>query len=130
MTPTEITCVQGTPDGELSIDVDVGIYPLQVLFRVCYAYTDQCYLFLTSANDGQVVRVRFARRSAVCNLETIVGEFSNELINQRVRLEIANETRAIRELIVAQAFTEADLIERSGSEGSYIEDPRGVGITK
>jgi hypothetical protein len=47
-----------------------------------------------------------------------------------VRLEIANETRAIRELIVAQAFTEADLIDRSGSEGSYIEDLRDVGITK
>src|SRR4029077_2242995 len=130
MTPAEIPWAQHTLDGDLSMDVDVGIYPLQVLFRVCYAFTDRCYLFLTPSNDGHVVKVRFARRSTGCELETIVGEFSNELVNQRVRLEIANETRAIRELIVAQAFTEADLIDRSGSEGSYIEDPRGVGIAK
>ena len=32
----------------------------------------------------------------------------NELINQRVRTDVARETRAIRERIVAQAFAEAD----------------------
>ena len=51
---------------------------------------------------------------------------SNELINQRIRLDIAAETKSIRELIVAQAFAEADLLDRSRSEGDYHDDPRGI----
>jgi His-Xaa-Ser system protein HxsD len=68
----------------------------------------------------------FTRKTPDCDLHSLAGEFSNELINQRVRLQIASETRAIRELIVAQAFAEADLLDRSLSESSYVDDPRGV----
>jgi hypothetical protein len=60
----------------------------------------------------------------------VVGEFSNELINQQVRRDVANETKAVRELIVAQAFAEADLIDKSECDASYIDDPRGISIAK
>jgi hypothetical protein len=35
---------------------------------------------------------------------------------------------SIRELIVAQAFAEADIVDRSFSEGSNVEDPKGITI--
>jgi His-Xaa-Ser system protein HxsD len=48
----------------------------------------------------------------MASLTRIAGEFGNELISQRIRLDLAEETRPVRELIVAQAFAEADLSAR------------------
>lgn len=72
--------------------------------------------------------VRITGKKSDLDLNTLAGEFSNSLIDERVRRDIAIETMSIRELIVAQAFAEADLLDRSLSEGSYIEDPKGIAI--
>jgi His-Xaa-Ser system protein HxsD len=100
---------------------------MDALFRVCYAFTDKCYLFLEPKEETpSVINVRFTRKEADHDLAPLAGEFSNALVDQRVRLEISAETKAVRELIVAQAFAEADLIDRSLSESSYIDDPKGI----
>ncbi len=126
-TPTQtISWIEEVGDESLCVSVDTSIYSLDSLFRVCYAFTDRCYLFLQPEGRASVVRVRFTRKTPGCDLSQLAGEFSNALIDQRVRLQIAAETRAIRELIVAQAFAEADLIDRTLSESSYLDDPRGV----
>jgi His-Xaa-Ser system protein HxsD len=126
MTSTRLSWVEESADDSLCICLDLTVYPLEVLFRVCYAFTDRCYLFLTHGEPSSSVKVQFARKSPDCELEKVAGEFSNELINQKVRLDIAAETKPIRELIVAQAFAEADLLDRSISEADYREDPRGI----
>lgn len=127
MSVNNISWLQELTDENLTVSVSLALYPLSALFRVCYTFTDNCYLFLTTTDDESIVNVRFARKNVNCDLAAIAGEFSNELINQRVRFDIANETRPIRELIVAQAFAEADLIDRSTSEANYLEDPKGIG---
>ncbi len=126
MTPERISWLQDVTDESLCVCVDTAAYSLEALFRVCYVFTDRCYLFLRPEGSSSVIRVMFTRKSPDCDLPTLAGEFSNELINQKVRLQVASETRAIRELIVAQAFAEADLLDRSLSESDYVEDPRGI----
>lgn len=110
----------------LEICVNLSVYPLDALFRVCYWFTDRCYLFLTCDEQQLNVTVHIAKKTSEMDLRTIAGEFSNALINQRVRHDVAEETRAIRELIVAQAFAEADLLDRSDSGADYRCDPRGI----
>lgn len=122
----KISWLQEVTDESLCVCIDTAVYSLEALFRVCYAFTDRCYLFLQPEEGSSVIKVMFARKTPDWNLSSVAGEFSNELINQKVRLQIASETRAIRELIVAQAFTEADFLDRSLSESSYIDDPKGV----
>ena len=87
--------------------VDTKLYTSDALFRACYVFTDRCYLFLRQHSAHEIV-VEFRRSQADVALADVVGAFANELINQRVRTDIARETRAIRERIVAQAFAEAD----------------------
>ena len=130
MTTANATWIHESSEGTLSIFVDTKIYSLEALFRTCYVFTDRCYLFLEPSNDPQIIAVRFASKSSDGALSITTAEFSNELVNQRVRLDIANETRSIRELIVAQAFAEADLLDRSDSEASYTDDPRGINTRK
>jgi His-Xaa-Ser system protein HxsD len=110
----------------LQVSVDLAIYPLEVIFRVCYLFTDRCYLFLEHMPESNTVRVQFTRQADGTDLARIAGEFSNEMINQKVRMDVAVETVAIRELIVTQAFAEADLLDRSASEANYVDDPRGI----
>jgi len=87
--------------------VDTTLYTSEALFRACYAFTDRCYLFLKQLSADQVL-VEFRTSDSSRALADVVGSFANELIDQRVRADIARETRAIRERIVAQAFAEAD----------------------
>jgi His-Xaa-Ser system protein HxsD len=44
-------------------------------------------------------------------IETITGEFQNSLLDQQLRMDIEEQTRGIRELIVAKAFSEAGVME-------------------
>ncbi|HET6977244.1 MAG TPA: His-Xaa-Ser system protein HxsD [Pyrinomonadaceae bacterium] len=130
MTTAIATWIHESSECTLTIFVDTKIYSLEVLFRTCYSFTDRCYLFLEPSNDSQIIAVRFANKSSDGTLSTTAAEFSNELVNQRVRFDIANETRSIRELIVAQAFAEADLLDRSDSDADYVDDPRGINTRK
>jgi His-Xaa-Ser system protein HxsD len=118
--------VEDVVDDQLSVCVNTDIYSTEALFRVCYLFTDRCYLFLSHGEESSVIKVRFTRKSDNSDMNEIAGEFSNELVNQKVRLDVAAETKQIRELIVAQAFAEADLLERGDSESSYLDDPRGI----
>ncbi len=114
-----------TPDS-LVLRLDIDVYSLEVIFRVCYAFTGQCYVYLARSEDSRSLDVHFSSKGEALDLEQIAGEFANELIDQRLRLDIARATQPIRELIVAQAFVEADLLDRADREASYDEDPRGI----
>lgn len=122
----QLSWVQDVGDDSLVMTVNSDLYSREALFRVCYMFTDRCYLFLVQEANSPVIQVRFTRKSPNTEMNELAGEFSNELINQKVRLDIATETRAIRELIVAQAFAEADLLDRGESEAGYLDDPRGI----
>lgn len=91
-----------------TFDVDTSLYGRDALFQTCYRFTDRCYLFLRRAEgSADVVTVEFRARTESGDLEAVLGEFANELLDQRLRADIARDTRAIRELIVTQAFHES-----------------------
>ena len=125
MSSTKLSWIQFLTDESLLMRIDLSIYPLEALFRVCYSFTDRCYIFLEE-ESASIIKVHFARKTEGCDLSVVAGEFSNELINQKIRLDVAYETKSIRELIVAQAFAEADLLNESGQKADYRDDPRGI----
>ncbi|MGH7486808.1 MAG: His-Xaa-Ser system protein HxsD, partial [Thermoanaerobaculia bacterium] len=107
------------------INVDLAIYPLDVVLRACHTFTARCYVFPHVAEHG-TVKVTFAPRIESETIRSVAGEFTNALLDYRLRASIADETRSIRELIVAQAFCEADLLDRGESESDEYADPRGI----
>jgi len=127
-TSERILWAKHVSDKTLTLEIDTAIYSLEAIFRVCYAFTDRCYLFLEPGTTDTSVVVRITEKRPDFDLETVAGEFSNALIDERVRRDIATETMSIRELIVAQAFAEVDIVDRSLSESSYVEDPKGIAI--
>jgi len=126
MPRNQLSWISSSSENGVEIAVNLNLYSLEALFRVCYSFTDRCYLFLDHESQLPIVRVRFGKMTETADLNVIAGEFSNELINQKVRLDVAAETRAIRELIVAQAFAEVPLIDRPHAEADYHDDPKGI----
>jgi len=115
---------QDTANG-IAITVDLTVYRLEVVLRACHAFTGRCYISTRSAGDGALL-VELAAREESDSLRDLAGEFSNALIDSQLRALISTETRTIRELLVAQAFCEADLLDRRDSESDEYADPRGI----
>jgi len=89
------------------IDVDCQVYSREAVLRAGHVASARCYVALKSVGGGHIQVELTPREEAVAASE-LVGAFWNELLNQQVREDVERETRAIRELIVAQAFAEAE----------------------
>ncbi len=99
--------------------IDLELYPEDAIFRACYKFTDRCYVRLERSGE-RTVMAEFRAKDGKSDIDAIVGEFANELIDQRLRMDLARETKAVRDLIVSQAFVEGML--DAGSEGDH-DDP-------
>ena len=114
-------------DSTAVLQVDMTLYELDAILRACYKYTDRCYLFLTREPDTEGLVNIFFMSKRQSDLPTVVGEFCNELVDQSLRLALSQEFGPIRELIVAQAFSEGNLLDPQRDEGDYASDPLGIG---
>jgi His-Xaa-Ser system protein HxsD len=96
----------------IDLDVDTHIYSKTSIFRACYKFTDRAYIFLSRSTEApDYITVSFAPKSEGEDLHRIVGEFSNELIDQVLREALDERFGPIKNLIVAQAFAEGNLLE-------------------
>ena len=109
----------------MTVDVDLAIYPLDLVLRACHPFTARCYIVPRSVPNGRV-EVEFVARDASDSLRDLAGLFANALLDTHLRAVVAEETRAIRELLVAQAFCEADLLDRHDLDGDEQVDIRGI----
>jgi len=94
-----------------SFKVDTSIYSKSCIFRTCYKFTDKAYIFLSrTPDDPQSITVSFTLKSSIEDLNRIILEFQNELIDQSTREILEDEFGPLRDLIVAQAFSEGNLL--------------------
>jgi len=115
---------------EKTLLVDQGVYSREALLRTCYWFTDRCYVFITRPDSGHYA-VNLTQKSGAPVLETVAGEFANALLDWQVRLDIQRETAALRELIVAKAFAEGNLLEDSpvGDDRDPVEVVATIGLS-
>jgi His-Xaa-Ser system protein HxsD len=91
---------------QITIFVSIRTYPLDVIYRVCYAFTDRYYLWLEPQANGDI-GVRITPKAGGLIPEHVQGEFGNALIDYAARWSIAKETMKVREVIVSAALAEA-----------------------
>jgi His-Xaa-Ser system protein HxsD len=118
----------GASRSGLVLEVDLTIYEIESVLRACYKMTDRLYAHL--ARDPETperAQVAVLSKSSGEDPEALVGELCNELIDQQIRTALAREAGPLREMIVAQAFAEGNLLDSQRDDGNYVEDPRGAG---
>ena len=97
-------------EDEVRLLVDETVYSREAVLRACYWFTDRCYLFV-SRRGPQRLLVSIRVKPGGPSLDSIAGDFANALLDHQVRQEIERETSRVRELIVAKAFAEGNLLD-------------------
>ena len=91
-------------DGRLLLKVDKKIYDIKTITQTSYKFTDKYYIHIKSISED-VVGVYFENKESTISLEDIANQFSNELIDQQVRVDTERDYRNVRDAIVKQAFS-------------------------
>ena len=85
--------------------VDEDLYPRDAIYGAAYLFVDRCWIFMARPADKSVeVRLKAKAAATEGELEALAGEFANELLNQVLRLRIAESTAKLREYTFARAF--------------------------
>lgn len=93
----------------VAVAIDPAVYPVPVVVRAAYRLTDRAYVFVHHA-EGELAVVLRPKAEATA-LDDLVGALANELLDQRIRADLAREFGEVHAAIVAEAFAPLD---RSG----------------
>jgi His-Xaa-Ser system protein HxsD len=108
------------------VKISSSVYRLEAILKATYKFTDKCYIHVEPATQDKFL-VRFKTKNQCYSSQELAHEFCNELLDQELRIIIAQETEAVRNLIMAHAFSKTALIEPELEIADYIEDPLKIG---
>ena len=123
----------------LTLSLDVGLYPRDVLYAAAYVFLDRAYVLLDRQDTRFVVHVRGKRPLDEAALRAMAGEFENELLAQALRHQVVDANQRIIEDVVAVAIAGAagdppgdaplegaPLIDPGDPEDGFVADPLGI----
>lgn len=107
----------------IAIQIDTNIYPLESAMSAAYHYVDDYYVKFEYDDDGNLnALMRGKGKKSAKALESVFGEFNNNLLAESLRLEIAKRNRKIRETILLQAIGVATGLENAPPQPSEEEN--------
>lgn len=95
---------------EATLMLDESVYCHEAVLLACDWFADRCYVSVSRPEAGKLA-VAIKAKGSDTDLESLLGELQNALLDWQVRVQIARETAPIRELVVAKAFAEGDLLD-------------------
>jgi His-Xaa-Ser system protein HxsD len=99
--------------GEIALVLDLRIYRLAAIKKAAYRLADRFTAVLGSPEQDRLsVSLRFKVNVSPVAAREATRAFFQELLDQELREQIAEETNPVRTLILAHAFSNADLIRR------------------
>ncbi|HYQ73327.1 MAG TPA: His-Xaa-Ser system protein HxsD [Gammaproteobacteria bacterium] len=92
------------------IQIDKDLYHLDAIKKTIYRFADQFAATLElDANKNYVVRLDFAPDFDIDKKSSLLAAFHRELLDQDLRQRIFSETELTRNLILANAFSNAPI---------------------
>lgn len=85
------------------------LYPKIALIKAAYNYTDRAYVHLDA--DDAYYYVSLEPKQAGC--EVSEQDFLNEILTQSVRHEVYQQTKNIRELLLARAMASSVIVDEA-----------------
>lgn len=126
----------------LTLSLDVGLYPRDVLYAAAYVFLDRAYVLLDREDARFVVRFRSKRPVEEATFRAMAGEFENELLAQALRHQVADANQRIIEDVVAVAIAGATagaepdaghaaaghppFVDPADPEDGFLADPNGI----
>lgn len=116
---------------DVFIKVNEEIFEEVCVLKTAYLFLDKYYIFLDKEDKYIIVKLSPKNYNTDNEFvaDELIGEFNNELLNQKVREKISNESKNIRELILARALY-STYIDNPEISNDYKEDYSIEAITK
>lgn len=89
--------------------VDATVFPCEVVLKAAHTFTHQFYIEICSSDSNQT-KVSLRPKEAEADMDAARGLFQNELIEQRLRLLIGQQTAGIRDLIMSHALSKSHIL--------------------
>ena len=125
----------------LTLSLDVGLYPRDVLYAAAYVFLDRAYVLLDRDGSRYVLHVRGKQALDEATLRVFAGEFENELLAQALRLRVVKANQKIIEEITTLAIAGAagmpgddgadgdalpDTFDAADDSMDFLDDPQGI----
>jgi His-Xaa-Ser system protein HxsD len=117
----------------ISIDIDTRLFSTSAVMRAMYKFSGAYHVALQQPGDTEPqLRVTLRPKSpqGVVDEQKVTGDFLNELLDQRLREALEAEFGTLRQLIVAQAFADVNLLDPTREDASYVADPLNIGASR
>jgi His-Xaa-Ser system protein HxsD len=115
--------VAGKSAGAVSISRDV--YSRRAVLAAAYKLSDRCAVLVDT--DGEKRWVLFLIMAAAQDPRSLMQALIKELDDQALRDQLEEQFGAVRTLIVAQAFSEGNLLDPERDDADHNADARGTG---
>lgn len=104
---------------------DTAVYRLSAIKKAAYKLSGRCIVNI-ELPDPRAARITLQCHDASADLPTILADFHREVTDQELREVVADETTAVRGLLLAQAFSQTSLIAPDLEDADYLADPKGI----
>ncbi len=133
-------------NNQIVFKLPLKVYSLDAILGASYLFIDRAYVFFDCAGkDAVVASFKGKKKLSKNDMESLVGEFHNELLSQTLRVKLSKRNQKIREYIVQQALypgasapqeeppetdldRELDEILKEAESGDYGDDPLGIAV--
>lgn len=84
-------------------------FDIEAVKRAAYRFSDRISVEFKESADGIACQLRGITSFGPLNLSDVAADFRNEVLDQDLRIKIAAETEAYRNLILSLAFSKTPL---------------------
>ena len=92
------------------LEFDCRVYELQAIKNAAYDFSSRAVAKIRAGEQATLVEIVPLETEADA-VDALVVDFSQSVLDHQVRLDTARDYKAIREMIVAQAFAPCDNLE-------------------
>jgi His-Xaa-Ser system protein HxsD len=98
-------------DRTARLQIDTAVYSLVAVQKTAYRLANRFTVAFASTEAGAIaLTFTFLQGTTESAARELLRLFFQELLDQQLREKLAGETRAVRALLLAQAFSRTDLI--------------------
>ena len=109
------------------LDLQTAVFPLEVIYAACYAFTDRTYVRLEELPDSGIrVALDPKKPAGPEERRRVEGDFRNELLHHALRLKVSAANQKLREYIVTRALLSCQP-GRGSAPGPDTPTPPGSG---
>ena len=105
-------------------DFDLKVFRLSAVKKAAYRFAGAFRVEIDQISDA-LARVTLSRIPEV-NSQLEPTCLPNEVLDQELREIVAEETKSVRELLLAQAFSGLSVVDPVGENADFHDDPLGI----